>query len=90
VTKTGQKKTQTEVLLEAIHEIYKKNEVLLVPQEWTLKNATLDPLLDCYLKEEDEAKSKLNISKKQKADRVSNVEREFKTNFGLNSAFENA
>jgi hypothetical protein len=61
-----------------------------VPQEWTLKNATLDPVLDRYLKEEDEAKSKFNLSKKQKADRISNVEREFTTNFGLNSAFENA
>jgi hypothetical protein len=90
VTKTGQKKTQTEVLLEAINEIYKKNELLLVPKEWTLKNATLDPLSDCYQKEEDLAKSKSDLSKKQKADKISNVEREFTTNFGLNSAFENA
>ena len=33
VTSTGQKKTETEVILDAIHAILHKNEELLVPQE---------------------------------------------------------
>jgi hypothetical protein len=33
LTKTDQKKTETEVILDAIHAIYHKNEELLVPQE---------------------------------------------------------